>query len=132
MKVFLASILEPDNFGPGRVIGVYYGDKPKNLNIDYLFEPFTPSCDLLDSYYEMVNKDPEQAGSYFVSKYQEQLDLCYSDLVSLSKSSNDNIVDLLPFNDGDTLVSWERSYNTHYRGQLAEFMVKLGFEVVSK
>ena len=131
MKIYLASILESDNFGSGRLVGIFYGKKPSDLKIDYIFKPFTPSIKLTNEYYDEYKNDHQKAASIFVSGYEEQLDACLEDLTKVSKEEDKSIIDILPFCDGDTLVSWERAANTHYREQLAIFLKRLGFEVVS-
>jgi hypothetical protein len=42
------------------------------------------------------------------------------------------IFELLPFNDGDTLLSWEREGHTSYRPLVADCLKKLGYKVILK
>jgi len=122
MKIYLASFLEPENFGPGRLIGIVDGKKPDNLKIHFKFPPFTPDRSLINEYNDTRRRDTKQASENFVSEYSAQLE----EFVSKVISNNEQ----LPFLDGDTLVSWERAKFTNYRKILAPYLEKLGYEVI--
>lgn len=131
MRIYLASFLQPENFGPGRVIGIVNGARPKNVKVDVVFEPFTPPVELINAYNELRPKDGQAASEMFVSKYKEQLELFCEEIKKISDSQNTSqLIDSLPFEDGDTLASWERAEYTNYRKILAPYLEKIGYQVV--
>ncbi|HVI41872.1 MAG TPA: hypothetical protein VM577_14575 [Anaerovoracaceae bacterium] len=132
-KIYLASFLQPENFGPGRVIAIINtnGGKPKTA-VAGVFEPFTPSIDLIETYNKQRSQDGATASQMFVSKYQEQLETFYNDVKQEAQTSGQEISEILPFEDGDTLASWERAEMTNFRKLLAPVLEKMGFEVVLK
>lgn len=132
MKLYLASFLEPDNFGPGRVIGIVNGDKPSHVKCDTQFTHFTPKQELTDTYNDMAVSDPKNAGKQFVQNFTSQLNEFTNEVLTEVQSSGKTAQELLPFNDGDTLASWEREHFTNYRSLITPFLKKLGYEVVTK
>lgn len=132
-KIYLASFLQPENFGPGRVIGIINtnGGKPKT-KVAGIFEPFTPPIELIESYNKMRTEDPAGASKMFISKYQEQLDQFLESATKTAQESSESLSEILPFEDGDTLASWERAEMTNFRKLLAPYLEKMGFEVVLK
>lgn len=129
MKLYLASFLQPQNFGPGRLISIVKGAKPNQVKIDLQFKYFIPNDKLLQTYYETKESNP-QAGNEFIAGYQQQLNDFELALQQESQSSGQSIMDLLPFQDGDTLLSWERAEFTNYRKLLAPLLEKIGYVVV--
>lgn len=132
MKLYLASFLEPDNFGPGRVIGIVNGNKPSHVKCDFQFPHLTPKQELTDTYNDMAVSDPKNAGSQFVKNFTQQLDEFTNEVLSEADKSGKSAQELLPFKDGDTLASWERENFTNYRSLITPFLKKLGYEVVTK
>lgn len=133
MKLHLASFLQPENFGTGRIIGIINtnGGKPKSTKVDFIFEPFTPNIELIAKYNQLRPTDPIIAGQSFVTDYRKQLDEFMTTLQKTAIAENTSMIDLLPFKDGDTLASWERANFTNYRKILAPYLYKIGFlEVV--
>lgn len=126
MKLYLASFFEPDNYGPGRKISVATG-VPKDIKVNSSFDPLVPEG--MREYYRERNNDMKAAGEKFEISYNAQLDKLYKNLVEDAKNENKEIKELLPFQDGDTLLSWEKSGNTSYRLLLNDFLKKLGYEV---
>lgn len=129
MKIHLASFLQPQNFGPGRLIGIVEGAKPRNIKVDLQFHYFTPSNDILTKYNETKNSD-NNAGKLFIEGYQKQLDGFLTQVEGVARASNRPIMDLLPFQEGDTLLSWERAEFTNYRKLLAPYLEKMGYQVI--
>lgn len=121
MKIYLASILEKQNFGPGRLIGIVNGRKPDHIKIDFKFPPLTPNSSLIDEYNQNKDANAQLASDTFIEKYTSQLQEFITSVPDVGQ---------LPFQDGDTLVSWERANRTNYRKILAPFLEKLGYEVV--
>jgi len=115
-KLHLASFLQPENFGSGRLIGIVEGPRPRNIKIDLQFSHFTPKTKLLENY-----KQNKITGDDFVKEYKAQLETVFKEV---------NSIDELPFKDGDTLISWERAEYTNYRKILAPYLEKVGYEVV--
>jgi len=131
MKLYLASFMEPANFGKGEVISITHGSKPKGIDVRSIYTPLTPPSSLIEKYNKMRdNEDPEKAGGMFRDSYTEQLRNFVKDVISTANAEGKTIQELLPFKDGDTLCSWERAAYTNYRKMLAPFLVELGYEVV--
>lgn len=130
MKIYLASFLEPENFGTGRVIGIINSNKPTHIVCDFQFKHLTPRQKLTDTYNDMIISDPKNAGKQFVTDFTEQLDSFCEEVLAAAQEDGVNVDELLPFKDGDTLASWERASFTNYRSLIAPFLQKLGYEVV--
>lgn len=131
MKIYLASFLEPQNFGPGRVIGIVNGNKPTHVKCDLQFKPLTPDKELIDTYNHMAVHDTKNAGKQFVSDFTTQLNEFYNEVVKEAEITGKSPQELLPFEDGDTLASWERADFTNYRTLVSPFLKKMGYEVVN-
>lgn len=129
MQIVLASYFEEDNHGEGRKIGVSPG-KPNNLDYEceFVFEPFSPG-DLYWDYHKNKKEDYEHAGEVFVNAYREQLDSFVQEATEEAQKQGKDIIDILPFKDGDTLLSWEKKGNMSYRAMLADYLRDLGYEV---
>ncbi len=132
MKLFLASFLEAQNFGPGRVISIADGEKPDHIKCDSVFTHLIPSAELSNKYSKMQLEDPSNAGKVFVSEFTKQLDQFYAEVTQTAEAAGKEPMELLPFRDGDTLASWQRYEMTHYRSIVAPYLTKLGYEVVSR
>lgn len=130
MKIFLASFLEPENFGYGEIYGICSGEKPKHVQVKYKYTHFIPSEDILREYQQERPNNPKEASEKFISKYKEQLQKFVEGLERFATEQGKTAREILPFQDGDTLCSWERSYFTNYRVILAPFLKELGYEVV--
>ena len=130
MRIYLASFMQPTNFGPGRVISITHGSKPRDIDVKAIFEPLTPPQTVIEEYNRLRVEEPKKASDYFVSTYKAQLEAFFEEISLSSKEENVSMTDLLPFQDGDTLCSWERSFNTNYRDLLAPVLEKIGYEVV--
>jgi len=132
MKLYLASFLETDNFGPGRVIGIVNGNKPSHVKCDFQFVHLTPRQELTDTYNDMAVKDPSNAGKQFVKNFTNQLNDFTTEVLSTAEKDGKTVQELLPFEDGDTLASWERESYTNYRSLITPFLKKMGYEVITK
>ncbi|KKN67643.1 hypothetical protein LCGC14_0459020 [marine sediment metagenome] len=132
MKIFLASFLEPDNFGPGKVIGVANGSKPKDVKCDQVFPPLIPTNVIMERYSDMSLNDPGNAASEFVKSFTEQLAAFHDKVKLAADNSGQPTTEILPFVDGDTLASWERERFSNYRPLIAACLTKLGYEVVQR
>lgn len=130
MKLFLASFMQKENFGKGNIIGITTGSKPRDIVVKERYLPLTPPQDLLDEYYKMLEIDPKQAGENFTNRYTAQCEKFVTDILEVAAKDGKTAIEILPFEDGDTLCSWERSQYTNYRKILAPFLEKLGFEVI--
>lgn len=119
-KIFFASFLEPDNFGPGRLISLTRGRKPRFLVVKLQWPLGIPSDSILAEYNSQKESDPSGAASRFIAAYKSQL----------QDSLQDIRIDDLPFENGDTLLSWERASRNNYRKILAEYFQELGYEVI--
>lgn len=130
MKIYLASFLETNNFGPGRVISIADGARPDHIECNSVFEPLIPSPEISQQYKKMQLEDPKNAGKIFVKEFTKQLDSFYDDVISASEKEGKDPKDLLPFENEDTLASWQRESYTHYRGLVGSYLEKLGYDVV--
>lgn len=129
MKLFLASFLQKENFGPGTIIGIC-NDKPKNIKVSKQFKYFIPPQDLINTYYDILPEDKDLASKLFVTGYKKHLDQVIEEFIEEANKQGVNPVDVLPFEDGDTLCSWERAEFTNYRKILAPYLEKLGYDVI--
>jgi hypothetical protein len=130
MKIYLASFIEPENFGDGRVISITDGGKPKFIHVDLLFTHLIPSQELMTKYYELFGTDQKAASDLFTTEYKKQLNKFAKSVEKVAKEKNVKPIDILPFKQGDTLASWERSHRRNYRKMVAPVLEKLGYEVV--
>lgn len=128
--IYLASFLEKENFGPGSIVSICNGNKPKDIKVTQQFKYFIPTQDIINTYYDLAPKEPERASKIFVSGYQKQLENFLNLTQEEAISENISLTDLLPFKDGDTLCSWERFKYNNYRKILAPYLEKFGYEVV--
>jgi hypothetical protein len=64
-----------------------------------------------------------------VAKVKQVLNLEKYPTYASFKRENKKLIELLPFEDGDTLLSWERYERQSYRPTVAAFLEKLGYEV---
>jgi len=141
MLIVLASYFEPENHGAGRKIGISPG-KPKQEQIDEAcekkgvptyecsaqFPEFSPG-ELYWDYHRMRKSGDENAGQVFREKYQAQLDEMAEAIRQKAASAGKDVTEFLPFQDGDTLLAWERKGNLSYRTMLAESLRELGYDV---
>lgn len=131
MKLYLASFLQPENFGPGRLIGICKGKRPSHLEVNLKFDPFIPSLEISNKYYEEKNTNPN-AGPEFAGAYKKQLIEFLTDVKKQAEEKNMSIAEFLEFQDGDTFASWERAENSNYRRTLGDVLEDFGFEVSLK
>lgn len=135
-------MLEPENFGPGKVYAIAK-TKPEELVVAGLYSHLTPKDEYIEEYKKIqLNYDqniPEtvisaqkNASEYFNSVFYDQLKSFLKELNKAAKSEDKTMMELLPFEDGDTLVSWERFGNTNYRGTVGGLLKKIGYEVMVK
>ena len=132
MKLYLASFLEPENFGPGRIIGIANGSKPDHIQCDKVFLPLIPTNEIMNNYNSMCVNDPKNAADTFVSTFSEQLDKFATTVLEQAKQEEKTVQDILPFKEGDTLASWERQAFSNYRTLVGPCLEKLGYEVEIK
>lgn len=139
MKIYTASFWEPEVHGPGRKICIA-PSAPKNLKEEAGYE-----CDFIHDYlspddvywdYHKARKaadgDAEllqKAGEDFVNGYKQRLQDFKLALDGESKRTGSSIEILIGFEDGDTLLSWERGGHLTFRTHTAEFLRELGYEV---
>lgn len=142
MKIYLASYFEPDNHGSGKHIGISPGNPPKKEAIDKACEDAgypTYDCDLCyenlspgDAYWEFHKEksgDYEAAGKKFEKSYKEKLEAFFKSAAEAASAQGKSVTDILPFSDGDNLLSWEKSGNITYRDVLVPFLKEAGYEV---
>lgn len=125
MKLVLASYFQPEYHGEGRKIGVSPG-KPRDAECDVVFTSFVPSN--YWQYHETKKTDPD-AGKKFVEGYNAQLEAFVSEVKGEAEKQGKTVAELLPFKEGDTLLSWEKKGNLSYRPILAKYLLDLGYEV---
>lgn len=129
MKLYLASFLEPENFGPGRVIGVANGSKPDHVFCKDVFPPLIPTNEIMKRYNDTCVSDPKNAADMFINSFRNQLEKFTESVERKAKEEDKTIHEVLPFKNGDTLASWERHAFSNYRNLIAEYLEKLGYEV---
>ncbi len=126
-KLVLASFFEEESHGSGRKIAIS-PSKPKDIQCDLKFDALSPG-DLYWDYHKYKKDDPEIAGKAFDKQYRAQLDKFVTDLQAEADKEGKTIFDILPFQDGDTLLSWEKGGHMTYRTIVAEYLRKLGYEI---
>ena len=127
-KLHLAAFMEAENHGPGKKIAIS-DSKPDDFNVDGAFEAFIPANGLVDTYKKKQTESQEEASKIFVNAYSQQLDKFFAEAREDAKERKCKVTDLLPFEDGDTLLSWERANYTSYRPILARYLKENGFSI---
>ena len=133
MKLVLASYWEPEKHGPGRKIGIS-PSKPRNLEeecgyeCELVYEALSPE-NIYYEYHENKKEGREDAGEIFVAKYTAKLSQLVDQMQKEANDSGKDVNDILGFEDGDTLLSWERGGNLTYRTHTAKALRELGYEV---
>jgi hypothetical protein len=92
------------------------------------FEHLSPG-DLYYDYHKMKKSDPKAAGEIFVSEFSKKLEKFVLAARREAESQNKTVQEILPFKDGDTLLSWELKGNLSYRSSVANTLRELGYEV---
>lgn len=131
MKIYLASYLQPDNFGSGRKISICW-DKPKEFKLDGCLEWLIPSKQILRNYKNNVIEDPDNAGPIFEHEFNQQLKESIVELKNIAKEKSVSIQDLVGLQDEDTLLSYERFENKNYRPIVAKHLESLKYEIILK
>jgi hypothetical protein len=131
MKIYLASYLEPESHGPGKKYGIHH-EKTDKYEVDGKVSYLTPAEELFENYDKKRAVDAKEAADYFNKAFYEQLKSVYIKLKTQAKAENKSEMELLPFKDGDTLLSWEREGNSNYRGTVAGLLKKIGYEIILK
>ncbi len=129
MKIYLASFQEPHNFGPGKLISLAYA-RPQYINTVGVFEPLAPPVDLIKSYNDLREKNDPSAATSFIAAYKNQLETFASKIKFIAREKKKNTKDLLFFEDGDSLLSWERENFSNFRYLVKPVLEDLGYEVV--
>lgn len=136
MKIYFASYLESENCGPGKKYAISFNPPPDNFHVDGLVRYLIPTEEISNNYYQMIYPDDidsqKKASDYFNKAFLEQLRATFLELVKSAKELGKTEIELLPFQDGDTLLSWERYGNSNYRGTVAKLLKKIGYEVILK
>jgi hypothetical protein len=133
MVLVLASYWEPENHGPGRKIGIS-PSKPRNLmeecgyDCEFVYEALAPDDSTYYNYHEDKHTE-DDAGEVFVSEYTDKLNRLVAQVKKTAEDQGKEPNDILGFEDGDTLLSWERGGHLTYRTHTAEALRELGYEV---
>ena len=131
MKIYFASYLEPENCGPGKKYAIA-SSKPENFEVDGKVSYLTPTDNLIENYKNKQLNDQKEAADYFNKEFYNELKSVYINLKNQAKEQNKTEMELLPFKDGDTLLSWERDGFANYRGTVAGLLKKIGYEIILK
>jgi hypothetical protein len=139
ITIYTASYWEPEVHGPGRKIGIS-PSKPKNLKEECGYD-----CTICHEFlspeeiywnYNKAKKEADgdtvlmkKAGDDFVTGYLQRLANFKAALEEESISTGKSIQELIGFEDGDTLLSWERGGHTSFREHAAAFLRELGYTV---
>lgn len=131
MKLYLASYLEKHNFGSGELYAIA-NTKPNNFKLSQAYTFFIPAEGILEKYRKLQLENQKEAADYFNTAFSAQLDSFVDAVKAVHENEGTPIFELLPFKDGDTLLSWEREGYTSYRPMIAKCLKVLGYEVVLK
>lgn len=124
----MASYFQEDHHGSGRKIGISPG-KPENAcECEFRFPPLDPGQIYWD-YHKYKKDDPEMAGQAFVEAYRKQCEEFVAGVKKNADEEGKSVQEILPFQDGDTLLSWELKGNMTYRAIAAEYLRELGYDV---
>lgn len=127
MKIYLASYLEPQNFGNGRIFGAT--DNKPGIQLSGKLSWAVPPNNIVDTYNHEVLIDRFAAIRNFENDYRKHLNTIYEEIKEESGKYHKNMTDFFDLRDGDTICSWERANRSNYRHILAEFLIKVGYEV---
>lgn len=139
MKLYTASFWEPEIHGSGRKICIAPAP-PKNLKeeagyeCDFVHDFLSPEEVYWDYHKarKAANGDAEllqKAADDFVTGYKARLQNFKTVLENESKQTGKSMQELIGFQEGDTLLSWERGGHTTFRVHTAEVLRELGYEV---
>ncbi len=128
MKIILASYFQPEYHGTGRKIGISVGKKPHNVECDFVFPQFAPEPESYWAYHQNKHTDPD-AGVKFVEAYEARLEAFCAEVEADAKEENKTPIEILPFRNQDSLLSWEKQGSLTYRTHLAKYLERLGYEV---
>lgn len=137
MQLVLASYWEPENHGPGRKIGIS-PSKPKNLmdeqgyECELLYEALSPGKAYFEYFDDVKEHGREEAGRIFNDKYTGKLNQLVAQIKRDAEEQGKTPNDLLGFEDGDTLLSWEKEGHLTYRTHTAKALRELGYDVEEK
>lgn len=131
MKIYLASYTQPHNHGPGRKIAIS-STKPDEVRVSGAFDHVIPPPETLEEYKRRQLSDQQDASNFFVETYTNQLKNFFKKVETSAQDEGTSVVEQLPLQSGDTLLSWEREGFTSYRPILAKFLEEVGYDVVLK
>lgn len=129
IRLVLASFFQEEFHGPGRKIGIV-PSKPAVIADCYLVARWLSPEGLYWEYHNNKKAGNEKAGEIFTAAYKEKLDSLVQEIKEEAEKTNKSVFDVLPFMDGDTLLSWEKKENISYRPIVAEYLRQLGYEVI--
>ena len=129
VKIYLAAYKQIENHGPGKKIALATS-KPDELKIDGAFKPFIPPSELIQAYKDKQLEDQKKASDFFAEAYGKQIKDFLSEVQKDAEKKNVSVQELLPFKDGDTLLTWERYGYRSIRPMLARFLEEIGYEII--
>jgi hypothetical protein len=127
--LYLASYRETHNHGPGRKLAIT-DSKPNEFEVTAAFPPFIPSGAMIEEYKSKQWINQEEAVKAFVAGYTEQLTCFFIEAQHDAEKDGVTLQEILPFQDGDTLLFWERKGYRSYRTILATFLINAGYNVI--
>jgi len=131
VKIYMASYLQPENHGPGRKIAIS-STKPADFKVVGAWSFGIPDEELLTEYRAKQLEDQAAARELFVNGYKRQLDNVFDSIRIDADKEGKKPRDMLPFENGDTLLCWEREGFTNYRSILASYLESLGVDIILK
>lgn len=127
LKLVLASYFDKQYHGSGRKVGIS-PSKPADIDCDFRFDDLSPGQIYWD-YHAEKKRAPKEAGEKFVKLYNEKCKGFISAVKTAAEEQRADVFSLLPFQDGDTLLSWETHGHMTYRSIAADALRELGYEV---
>jgi len=127
--LYFASYRETQNHGSGKKIAIATS-KPDETKIDGAFKPFVPLQEITDEYRRLQLEDQKKASDFFVSNYKKQLDDFFYEIKESATKQEKTVQDILPFQDGDTFLTWERYGYTSIRPMLSSYLEKEGYKII--
>lgn len=130
IRIVLASYFEPDYHGPGRKIGISPQKPNSAVDCDFVFHDLSPGKDEYFQYHKEKKIDIKSASDNFNNHINFKLNNFLEEVKKAAENEGISVFEVLPFQDGDTLLSWERKGNLTYRDKVALVLRELGYEVI--
>lgn len=80
-------------------------------------------------YHKEKRENSSLAADKFIKNYREQCENFVKSVLETAKEHNKTVFEVLPFQEEDNLLTWEKGGHTTYRAIAAESLRELGYDV---